>query len=97
MNEGESVAMLGSNLKDNVTVGPVAGKRPKVALKPGRSLMDWVRLGASGQDLQGQGGKIRKVTMEELSLHDKENDCWILLRGTSILRFVLRLKNSSQW
>ena len=74
--------MLGSNLKDNATVGPVAGKRPKVALQPGRSLMDWVRLGLSGKDLQGQGGHIRKVTMEELSQHNTEDDCWMLLRGT---------------
>lgn len=79
--EGVNSEMLGSNLKENMTVGPVAGKRPKVALKPGRSLMDWVRLGLSGRDLQGQGGRIRKVTMEELGKHNKEDDCWTLLRG----------------
>ena len=73
--------MLGSNLKEGKTVGPVAGQRSKISLPPGRSLMDWVRLGLSGKDLQGQGGQIRKISMEELSKHDKKDDCWMLLRG----------------
>lgn len=55
--------------------------RSKIPLKPGRSLMDWIRLGKSGQDLAGTGGQIRKITMEELSKHDKETDAWILVRG----------------
>ena len=79
--EKEDSAMLGSGISEGRTVGPVAGKRPKVALKPGRSLMDWVRLGVSGKDLQGSDGQIKKITMEELSQHDKEDDCWMLLRG----------------
>ncbi|XP_065057576.1 cytochrome b5 reductase 4-like [Rhopilema esculentum] len=72
--------MLGSGINKK-SVGPVAGQRPKVALQPGRSLMDWIRLGASGQDLQGFSGVIKEVTMEELKKHNKVDDCWMLLRG----------------
>lgn len=74
--------MLGTGINGSTTsVGPVAGKRPKVALQPGRSLMDWIRLGSSGKDIQGFGGNKMTVTMEELAKHDTEDDCWMLLRG----------------
>lgn len=74
--------MLGTGINGSTTsVGPVAGKRPKVALQPGRSLMDWIRLGSSGKDIQGFGGNKMTVTMEELAKHDTEEDCWMLLRG----------------
>ena len=52
-----------------------------VPLKPGRSLMDWIRLGKSGQDLAGTGGRVQVVTEEELSKHNKEQDAWISIRG----------------
>ncbi|XP_076466396.1 cytochrome b5 reductase 4-like isoform X2 [Babylonia areolata] len=55
--------------------------RNKVMLKPGRSLMDWIRLGRSSQDLTGVGGKVLTVTKEELSKHNKPEDAWIALRG----------------
>lgn len=55
--------------------------RAKVALKPGRSLMDWIRLGNSGKDLTGVGGIRRAVSFEELGKHNKEDDCWIVIRG----------------
>lgn len=57
--------------------------RPKVPLKPGRSLMDWIRLGNSGKDLTGTGGEVRRVSVEELSKHNKESDVWIAVRGKS--------------
>lgn len=52
-----------------------------VPLKPGRSLMDWIRLGKSGQDLAGTGGITKTVTVEELSKHNAEHDAWISIRG----------------
>ena len=59
-----------------------------VPLKPGRSLMDWIRLGKSGQDLAGTGGITKTVTVEELSKHNTEHDAWISIRGClSIILF----------
>lgn len=55
--------------------------RTKVALKPGRSLMDWIRLGNSGKDLTGVGRKVLEVTPEELAKHATMDDAWIALRG----------------
>ncbi|ESO83431.1 hypothetical protein LOTGIDRAFT_133451 [Lottia gigantea] len=55
--------------------------RVKVSLKPGRSLMDWIRLGRSGQDLTGVGGQILEVSEEELAKHNTQEDGWLSLRG----------------
>lgn len=69
----------------------IGSPRNKVALKPGRSLMDWIRLGNSGKDLQGFGGKYRKVTPAELSKHNSVDDAWICLRGRHLVH-VCRAK-----
>ncbi|XP_039388322.1 cytochrome b5 reductase 4-like isoform X2 [Mauremys reevesii] len=58
-----------------------AGGRSKVPLKPGRSLMDWIRLTKSGKDLTGLKGRLIEVTEEELAKHSKKDDCWICIRG----------------
>ena len=61
--------------------------RNKVALKPGRSLMDWIRLtntSAPGQLNCGGGrggGGLRDVTLEELGRHNTKRDAWLALRG----------------
>ncbi|XP_072035658.1 cytochrome b5 reductase 4-like [Amphiura filiformis] len=56
--------------------------RQKVALKPGRSLMDWVRLGnAKGKVLNGIGGRSCEVSVEELAKHNKLDDAWMSIRG----------------
>ncbi|KAK7872919.1 hypothetical protein R5R35_004239 [Gryllus longicercus] len=62
---------------------PSAGNpRNKVALQPGHSLMDWIRLGASGRvDLTGVGGRPRDVSPEQLAQHASRGDCWLALRG----------------
>jgi len=58
------------------------GSRKKIALKPGRSLMDWVRFANnSNNDIQGFSGRIKPVTTEELSKHCSVDDCWIAIRG----------------
>ncbi|KIH63017.1 cytochrome b5-like Heme/Steroid binding domain protein [Ancylostoma duodenale] len=71
---------------------PAAGRseygRVKVALPPGKGLMDWVRL-ASGKVL---AKKRMAVDHEELMKHNKQNDCWIHIFGqvydvTSYLEF----------
>ncbi|XP_068793771.1 cytochrome b5 reductase 4 isoform X2 [Struthio camelus] len=59
----------------------VAGGRSKVPLKPGRSLMDWIRLTKSGKDLAGLKGRLIEVTEDELAKHNKKEDCWICIRG----------------
>ncbi|XP_051470779.1 cytochrome b5 reductase 4 isoform X2 [Apus apus] len=58
-----------------------AGGRAKVPLKPGRSLMDWIKLTKSGKDLTGLKGRLIEVTEDELAKHNKKEDCWICIRG----------------
>ncbi|NXD26104.1 NB5R4 reductase, partial [Spelaeornis formosus] len=53
----------------------------QVPLKPGRSLMDWIRLTKSGKDLTGLKGRLVEVTEDELSKHNRREDCWICIRG----------------
>ncbi|KAG7469904.1 hypothetical protein MATL_G00133740 [Megalops atlanticus] len=55
--------------------------RNKVGLKPGRSLMDWIRLTKSGRDLTGLRGRLIEVTEEELRKHNTRDDCWTCIRG----------------
>ncbi|KAK2844085.1 hypothetical protein Q5P01_010744 [Channa striata] len=55
--------------------------RNKVALKPGHSLMDWIRFSKSGKDLTGLRGRLIEVTQEELQKHHTRDDCWTCIRG----------------
>ncbi|XP_055692248.1 cytochrome b5 reductase 4 isoform X2 [Lutzomyia longipalpis] len=55
--------------------------RNKCALKPGHSLMDWIRLGSSGCDLAGTKGVVSPVSHAELAKHCKKGDAWIAIRG----------------
>ena len=74
----------------NSSAGSFNIRAKVVPLKPGRSLMDWIRLGKSGQDLTGTGGITKTVTVEELSKHNTEHDAWISIRGClSILFFFI--------
>uniref|UniRef100_A0A9J8AFS7 Cytochrome b5 reductase 4 n=1 Tax=Cyprinus carpio carpio TaxID=630221 RepID=A0A9J8AFS7_CYPCA len=62
-------------------VTPTGQSRNKVALKPGHSLLDWIRLTKSGRDLTGLRGRLIEVTEEELKKHNTRNDCWTCIRG----------------
>ncbi|XP_015247037.1 PREDICTED: cytochrome b5 reductase 4 [Cyprinodon variegatus] len=55
--------------------------RNKVALKPGHSLMDWIRFAKSGKDLTGLRGRLLEVTPDELQRHNRREDCWTCIRG----------------
>ncbi|XP_072945227.1 cytochrome b5 reductase 4 isoform X2 [Epargyreus clarus] len=55
--------------------------RNKCALQPGHSLMDWIRLGNSGKDLTGVGGRIRPISPAELATHNTQKDAWLAIRG----------------
>lgn len=55
--------------------------RNKTALKPGHSLMDWIRLRGSNVDLAGTKGVVTPVTLAELKKHNKKNDAWLAIRG----------------
>ncbi|CAO1412687.1 unnamed protein product [Diamesa tonsa] len=75
MSNSESLSVLGSS---SATGNP----RNKTALKPGHSLIHWIRLGNSGIDLVGNKGQIRPVSYEELSKHNKIDDLWMAIRGS---------------
>ncbi|XP_029308037.1 LOW QUALITY PROTEIN: cytochrome b5 reductase 4 [Cottoperca gobio] len=55
--------------------------RNKVSLKPGHSLMDWIRFSKSGKDLTGLRGRLIEVTKDELQKHNTKDDCWTCIRG----------------
>ncbi|XP_031623674.1 cytochrome b5 reductase 4 isoform X2 [Contarinia nasturtii] len=75
------VAMVKS-IDDNSTEHfEKSNPRNKCALQPGHSLMDWVRLGNSNYDLAGTKGVIRAISYEELAKHNKNDDCWLAIRG----------------
>jgi len=82
-----------SSSKLSVSLSPEDGKkegRTKVALKPGRSLMDWIRLANSGKDIKEfHGGHRMGITKEELSKHNKVNDCWMAIRGKQNNIFII--------
>ena len=58
-----------------------AAPRKKVALAPGCSHLDWMRLTASGVDLSGVGGRLRGYTRAEVRQHRTVDDCWLVYRG----------------
>lgn len=61
--------------------------RSKVALKPGHSLMDWIRYTHSGKDLTSTGGKILDVSPRELAKHNTKKDAWIALKGYYLKKY----------
>ena len=63
-----------------------SGIKKSVILKPGRSLMDWIRLGHASEDLTSVGGvgKLKKVTMKDLGEHNKVENAWTSIRGKNM-------------
>ncbi|CAG4956086.1 unnamed protein product [Parnassius apollo] len=53
----------------------------KRSLKSGNELIDWIRLGNSGVDLTGVGGRVRIVCPAELKKHCTKDDAWLAIRG----------------
>lgn len=54
--------------------------RNRTALKPGHSLMDWIRLGKTGVNLAGVPHRIL-VTKAQLAEHNQEDNVWMCIRG----------------
>lgn len=72
---------LSKNSKNESSGSATGNPRNKVALRPGHSLMDWIRLGQSGTDLTGVGGVRQEVTVAQLAQHNTRDDAWIAIRG----------------
>lgn len=68
-----------SSLQPALPLPAVGTGRQKTALQPGRSLMDWIRLTNSGEDLTGLHGQLRSVTPAELAKHNTKEDCWLAI------------------
>ncbi|KAH8384609.1 hypothetical protein KR093_002639 [Drosophila rubida] len=73
---------LSTGPSNGASSGSATGNpRNKCALKPGFSLMSWVRLCNSGADLSGTGGRVVPVTRDELARHNRVDDAWMAIRG----------------
>ncbi|OQR75734.1 cytochrome b5 reductase 4-like [Tropilaelaps mercedesae] len=67
-----------------ITSNATGSGRNKVALAPGHSLIDWIKL-AHKEDLAGTGGKTLRVTPEELEKHCTPDDAWICIKALDSL------------
>lgn len=67
------------SLQDNLM--SLKSKHLKVPLRQGRGLMDWVKL-SNNKDLSGTGGRLKKVTEDELAKHCTQDDCWMIVHGS---------------
>lgn len=72
---------LSTSLPKQNTGSSTGNPRNKCALKPGHSLMDWIRLGNSGCDLSGTKGAIIPAGIQELRKHSSKKDAWMAIRG----------------
>ncbi|XP_017050996.1 cytochrome b5 reductase 4 [Drosophila ficusphila] len=72
---------LNGSASSSASGSATGNPRNKCALKPGYSLMSWIRLCNSGADLSGTGGRVVPVSRTELALHNKIGDAWMAIRG----------------
>ncbi|XP_055854818.1 cytochrome b5 reductase 4 isoform X2 [Episyrphus balteatus] len=81
---------LASPVQHQSTGSATGNPRNKCALKPGHSLIDWIRLGNSGCDLSGTNGAVFSVSLKELSKHCTNDDAWMAIRGNvyNITRYM---------
>ena len=80
-----------TNLSENATGGGGTDQgRKKVVLEKGYSLMDWIRYSKSTPNIAGNYGVLRKITYEELALHDKPDDCWMAIFGKYSHFFIVK-------
>ena len=84
-----SMPELGNKLK-STTLSPARRTVSKRKMPAGKGLIDWIRLCRSkATDLTGVGGVRITVTPEQLSQHNKEEDCWTAVRGTTCTLLIL--------
>ena len=62
----------------------VGNPRNKVALGPGKSLMDWVSLCSADKEMAGMGRKLLNISKEELATHNKPTDAWLAIGGITL-------------
>lgn len=86
---GPPTLSVATPIKPTSGGGATGSLRNKVSLGPGRSLMDWIRLGKTGQDLTGVGGQPIDVTTEELAKHCTDGDVWMALNGWILSTYIL--------
>jgi hypothetical protein len=55
--------------------------RKIVDLDKNNTLLDWYRLCEDSTNLAGNHGIIRQISIDELAMHNKEEDCWIAVYG----------------
>jgi Cytochrome b involved in lipid metabolism len=67
---------------NDTTLPQLKSTRRKTAVKKGFALHDWKLLLNRSSDLaQRKGAPLRAITMEEVALHDKVHDGWMVLYG----------------
>jgi cytochrome-b5 reductase len=66
----------------NDTTLPTKRKAKKTGIRKGFALYDWKMLLNSSRDLaMKKGAPLRSISMEEVSLHNKVHDGWMVLHG----------------
>ena len=68
-----------SNESPDTQSKDAAKKSNRIILGKGFSLMDWIRFTRETPDLAGNQGVLKRVTLDELAKHNKEDDCWMAI------------------